>query len=555
MNVLLAYPRFPITYWGFQYGLHLVSKQATLPPLGLLTVAALLPGHWHLRLVDLNVRGLHDDDLRWADVVLTGGLLVQAGSMREIIARAAAFRLPVAVGGPAPTASPGLFPEADVVFRGEAEGRIDALVRALGRRSGTRITLEAPASFPDMARVPVPRYDLLDLSNYASMSVQYSRGCPFQCEFCDVVEIFGRRSRVKTPEQIVEELEAIHRMGYRGTIFFVDDNFIGNKSAVKRLLSVMHEWQRSRGRPFDFYTEASINLAHDPHLLEDMVDAGFSSVFVGIESPSKKALEGAKKFQNLRVDLSEAVDRITRAGIEVMGGFIVGFDSDGEEVFALQREFLAGQPIPLAMVGLLTALPGTALCRRLKAEGRLRERSSGDQFSRPNFAPVMEEGVLLRGYMDLMSRLYSPRAYYSRCEAYVDRAGAFSESRSTTFGEIGALLRTIWHVGVLSPRRRHFWRLMFKAFSRGRSHIHRSVAHAVIGEHLIRYTRRHLVPRMKRALAELRAGIDLSPRPLPADRGVKQAGEGTASPGAVRLPSSLRRKAPLLSALSGGPAE
>jgi radical SAM superfamily enzyme YgiQ (UPF0313 family) len=554
MNVLLAYPRFPITYWGFQYVLGYVGKRASLPPLGLITVAALLPDRWSLRLVDLNVDSLRDDDLVWADVVLTGGLLIQVESIREVISRARAFNIPVAVGGPAPTTSPELFGDASVVFQGEAEGRIDELVRALSRRSEKTVVLEAPADFPHMTSVPVPRFDLLDLPRYASLSVQYSRGCPFQCEFCDIIEIFGRKPRVKSTDQVMNELEAIYRLGYKGTVFFVDDNFIGNKPAVKSLLPVMMRWQRSRGRPFDFYTEASINLADDPQLLADMVDAGFSSVFVGIESPSKKALEEANKFQNLRVDLPEAVDRITRAGIEVMGGFIVGFDSDGEDVFAMQREFLASQPIPLAMVGMLTALPGTALWRRLEAEGRLRERSSGDQFSRPNFAPAMEEGVLLRGYMDLMSRLYSPRAYYSRCEAYVDRAGAFSESRSTTFGEIGALLRTIWHVGVLSPRRRHFWRLMFKAFSRGRSHIHRTVAHAVIGEHLIRYTRRHLVPRMRRALAELRAGIDPSLRPFSADRGAKQAGEGTAGPGAVRFPSPLRQKAPLHSALSGGPA-
>jgi radical SAM superfamily enzyme YgiQ (UPF0313 family) len=468
-------------------------------------------------------------------------LLIQVKSMQEIISRSRAFQIPVAVGGPAPTTSPELFGDANVIFQGEAEGRIDDLVRELSRRSEKAVVLEAPAVFPHMASVPVPRFDLLDLPMYASVSIQYSRGCPFQCEFCDIIEVFGRKPRVKSTEQVMSELEAIYRLGYKGTVFFVDDNFIGNKPAVKRLLPVMMGWQHSRRRPFDFYTEASINLADDPQLIEDMVDSGFSSVFVGIESPSKKALEEANKFQNLRVDLSEAVDRITRAGIEVMGGFIVGFDSDGEEVFAMQREFLAGQPIPLAMVGMLTALPGTALWRRLKAEGRMRERSNGDQFSRPNFAPVMDEGVLLRGYMDLMTRLYSPRAYYRRCEAYVDRAGPFSESRSTTFGEIGALLRTIWNVGILSPHRRHFWRLMFKAFSSGRSHIHRSVAHAVIGEHLIRYTRRHLVPRMKEALAELQAGIGSHTPTLQAECRVLQ---GATTP--VDLPGARSLRNPLV---------
>jgi len=504
MNALLIYPRFPLTYWGLQYGLRLIGKRSSLPPLGLVTLAALLPGEWSLRLVDLNVDELHDEDLRWADLVLTGGMLIQMESMHEIIARAHAFRILVAVGGPAPTTSPELFADADVVFRGEAEGRIDELVSALAQLPFCRRILDAPDGFPDMTIVPLPRFDLLDLPKYASMSVQYSRGCPFRCEFCDIIEIFGRRSRVKSPEQVVAELDAIDRLGFKGMLFFVDDNFIGNKPAVKRLLPIVREWQRSRGRPFGLYTEASVDLATDPELLRDMVDAGFTSVFVGIETPSAKALEQTRKFQNLRLDLSEAIDRITLAGLEVMGGFIVGFDSDDEDVFALQREFLGRQPIPLAMVGVLTALPGTALWRRLEAEGRLRERSNGDQFSRPNFAPAMEELALLRGYAGLLEWLYSPEAYYSRCETHLNRSGPRPETRSPTLGEILILLRTIWHVGVIGRHRRHFWRLMAKAALGGLGRIRQAVVHAVQGEHLIRFTREHLMPRMERSIADIR---------------------------------------------------
>jgi radical SAM superfamily enzyme YgiQ (UPF0313 family) len=510
MNALLVYPRFPITYWGFQYTLRLIGKRASLPPLGLITVAALLPSHWHLRLVDLNLRDLSDDDLQWADLVLTGGLLIQFDSIQETITRARAFEVPVAVGGPAPTTSPELFYDADVVFRGEAEGRIDELVDALlGGTEGRRV-IAAPSSRPDMTTVPVPRFDLLDLSEYASLSVQYSRGCPFQCEFCDIIEIFGRKPRVKAAEQVIDELEAIYRLGYKGTLFLVDDNFIGNKPAVKRLLPIIRDWQRKRGHPFELYTEASVDLAADPQLLHGMVDAGFSSVFLGIETPSIKALAQAKKVQNLLLDPSEAIDRITRAGIEVMGGFIVGFDSDGPEIFAEQREFLDRQPVPLAMVGILTALPGTALWRRLKAEGRLRQRSNGDPFSRPNFAPTMSEGALLRGYADLMGWLYSPKEYYGRCEAYLQRVGSVSASRASTLGEVGALLRTIWHVGVRSPRRRLFWRLMGRALFRGRSKIRQAVVHAAQGEHLIRYTHEHVVPRMEVAQTEARAEVEAS---------------------------------------------
>lgn len=518
MNVLLVYPRFPVTYWGFQYTLRLIGKRASLPPLGLITVAALLPKHWDLRLVDLNLRDLCDEDLQWADLVLTGGLLIQVESMRETIARARAFDRPVAVGGPAPTTSPELFADADVVFCGEAEGRIDELVHALTEPSKGRRLLDAPASYPEMTTVPAPRFDLLELSEYASLSVQHSRGCPFQCEFCDVIEIFGRTPRVKTPEQIIAELEAIYRLGYKGTLFFVDDNFIGNRPAVKRLLPIVRTWQRKRGHPFEFYTEASVDLAGEPQLLQSMVDAGFSSVFLGVETPSVKALEQAKKLQNLRIDPSEAIDRITRAGMEVMGGFIVGFDSDGPEIFALQRAFLARQPIPLAMVGILTALPGTALSRRLEVEGRLRQRSNGDPFSRPNFAPTMNEEALLRGYGELMEWLYSPKEYYRRCEAYLQRVGSVSASRASTPGEVGALLRTIWHVGVRSPRRLRFWRLIIRALLRGRSKVRQAVVHAVQGEHLIRYTRGHVIPRIEAALAEVGAQDEArrSARPKPA---------------------------------------
>ncbi|MHC4815303.1 MAG: B12-binding domain-containing radical SAM protein [Planctomycetota bacterium] len=549
MNALLVYPRFPVTYWGFQYTLRLIGKRASLPPLGLITVAALLPSHWHVRLVDLNLDLLRDDDLRWADVVLTGGLLIQVESMKEIIARTRGLRLPVVVGGPAPTTSPELFGDADVVFRGEAEGRIDELVRALTQRSESRRVVEAPASYPDMATVAVPRFDLLALSEYASLSVQYSRGCPFQCEFCDIIEIFGRKPRVKTPEQVIDELEAIYRLGYKGTLFFVDDNFIGNKPAVKRLLPIVRDWQRERGHPFELYTEASVDLAADLQLLRDMVDAGFSSVFLGIETPSVKALQQAKKLQNLRLDPSEAIDRITRAGIEVMGGFIVGFDSDGAEIFVMQRAFLGHQPIPLAMVGILTALPGTALWRRLRAEGRLRQRSNGDPFSRPNFSPIMDERALLRGYAELMEWLYSPKEYYSRCEAYLDRAGSVSATRASTLGDINALLRTIWYVGVRSPRRRLFWRLMAKALLRGRSQIRQAVVHAVQGEHLISYTREHVVPRMERALAEVQTEIEHGSGRIRSDCAQPQkprmetTSDGLRTAGHVRFPEAGAPKA------------
>ncbi|MCA9674423.1 MAG: DUF4070 domain-containing protein, partial [Myxococcales bacterium] len=414
MRILLVHAEFPRTYWGFQYALSITGRRATMPPLGLCTVAAHLPAAWPVRLVDVNVEPLRDDDLRWAEAVLIGGMLIQAPSMQAIVARARRHGRRTIVGGPAASSSPELFDDADVVFVGEVEGR-DAELRAAieGRQRGEL----AAAARPSLAGSRPPRLDLLRQDRYTTMALQTSRGCPHACEFCDVVEIFGRTPRVKDTAAVLAELDQLDQLGWRGTVFVVDDNFIGNLKAARQLLPAIATWQRDHGHPFEFYTEASVNLAREPALLATMVDAGFTSVFVGIETPSLAALREVGKMQNLRLDLRDAVDRITAAGVEVMGGFIVGFDSDDETCFAAQRAFLADAPIPLAMVGLLTALPGTALWRRLDGERRLRHRSSGDQFDRPNFAPAMDERALLDGHADLLAELYSPEAYLRRCQA------------------------------------------------------------------------------------------------------------------------------------------
>ena len=362
MKVLLVYAEFPITYWGFQYATRMVGQKATLPPLGMLTLAAMLPPSWHLRMIDRNAHPLEDADLRWADVVMVGGMLIQTESMRDTLQRAARLGKRTVVGGPAPTTAPELFESADVVFRGEAEGRIDALAAAIA--ASGRVILDAPEDRPDVTTSPIPRYDLVTLSDYSSVSLQYSRGCPYLCEFCDIIEIFGRRPRVKTAPQVLRELTTLYESGYRGRIFFVDDNFIGNRRAVRKMLPEITAFQRERNYPFSFYTEATVDLASDTKLTAEMVQAGFGSVFLGIETPSAASLKESGKTQNLRIDLRDAIDTLTRAGLEIMGGFIVGFDNDDQEIFRIQREFISDAPIPLAMVGLLSALPGTALWRR-----------------------------------------------------------------------------------------------------------------------------------------------------------------------------------------------
>jgi radical SAM superfamily enzyme YgiQ (UPF0313 family) len=501
MKALLVYPRFPTTYWGFQYSLGLAGKKAALPPLGLITLAAQLPSSWDLRLRDLNIQPLRDADLEWADAILVGGMRVQMPSMHEVVARAKRMGRRTVVGGPAPSTAPEEFDNADVVFQGEAEGRIDALVSAIESEGQQRVLDSVDR--PDTSLAPVPRYDLLELRHYASMSIQYSRGCPFHCEFCDVIELFGKVPRVKSPQQVIAELAALHDIGYRGTIFFVDDNFIGNRRRVKEFLPELTQWQRERGYPFELYTEASVNLASDEALVAAMVEAGFSSVFLGIESPSIDALREAGKKQNLKMDLREVVDRLTRVGLEVMGGFIVGFDSDTAEVFEAQRTFLSQIPIPLAMVGTLTALPGTQLSQRLEREGRLRTQSNGDQFGRPNFEPAMSERTLLNGYANLMRDLYTADGYYDRCEAYLDRAAAPLGRRRINVSDLLTVLRTSWKVGLIGSGRKRYWRLLVRAFRRTPRFVPWAVAKGIMGEHMIRYTLRDVLPRLERAIEDL----------------------------------------------------
>ncbi|MBK8479607.1 MAG: B12-binding domain-containing radical SAM protein [Proteobacteria bacterium] len=534
MKILLVYSAFPVSYWGFQHSMPLIGRKASLAPLGLITLAALLPRSWQPRLIDLNVRPLDDQDLLWAEVVFVGGMRIQAPSMHEVVRRARAFGRRTVVGGPAPTTTPEEFADADVVFCGEAEGRIDELVAALTLPRGERRVLVAEER-PPLASSPIPRFELLDLEAYASISVQYSRGCPFQCEFCDIIEIFGRVPRVKAPAQVLAELDALYACGYRGSVFFVDDNFIGNKASVRALLAALEPWQRARDFPFELYTEASVNLAADSELVSALVRAGFTAVFLGIETPSATALAAAGKRQNLALDLHEAVERLTAAGLEVMGGFIVGFDSDGVEAFAAQRAFLDGAPLPLAMIGLLIALPGTALWRRLAREGRLRSSTSGDHFARPNFEPAMDEALLLSGYAALLAALYSPAAYYARCAAFVGAAPRLpGGGKRLRAWHLMTMARCVWQVGIRAPYRLEFWRLLARALRQAPHQLTWVVGHVVMGEHMIRYTREQVLPRLAQARAELAleraAAADAPGVPAPARRqgGAPRSGQAAA---------------------------
>ena len=387
MKTLLVHPAFPKTYWGMEYARLLSRRAALLPPLGLLTVAALLPDDWEVRLVDLSIEPLRDIDLAWADIVLMGAMQIQQESYHEVIRRAHAVKKTVIVGGAYPSTDPDASSDADCVVIGESE---ELMLQICHDFEGGQLARRYQAQDrPDVSKSPVPRFDLLRTNTYQSIGVQFSRGCPFNCEFCDIIEIFGRVPRTKSPEQLLRELDAVSATGFRGMLFLVDDNFIGNKKAAKTMLPQLADWMDKHDFPFDIYTEASVNLAADDRLVELMVNAGFTSVFLGIETPSQDALAETHKTQNLRLDLNHAVEKLTRAGLEVMAGFIVGFDSDDEGIFERQRAFIQNAPIPLAMTGILSALPSTQLWRRLEREGRLIEDWSGENFGMANFRTRM----------------------------------------------------------------------------------------------------------------------------------------------------------------------
>jgi radical SAM superfamily enzyme YgiQ (UPF0313 family) len=400
MKTLLVYPEFPDTFWSFKHALKFIRKRASLPPLGLLTVAAMLPSKWHLRLVDLNVRRLTDRDLAWADVVFVSAMIAQRGPAERLIARCRPAGKTIVAGGPLFTSAHSEFPDVDHFVLNEAELTLPEFLEDFKAGSARRIY--TTTQFADIHLSPTPRWELAELNRYASMSVQFSRGCPFDCEFCDVTAKFGHVPRTKTPQQVVAELDSLYRHGWRGPVFFVDDNLIGNKRGLKtELLPALIAWQRHRRRRgvFPFYTEASINLADDPELMAMMADAGFDGVFIGIETPDAGALAECNKRQNQGRDLIADVKRIQRAGLQVQGGFIVGFDTDVPSIFQRQVDFIQKSGIVTAMVGLLNALPDTKLHARLRREGRLVGHTSGNNVDGTiNFLPRMPTAQLIDGY-------------------------------------------------------------------------------------------------------------------------------------------------------------
>jgi len=486
MKTLMVYPEFPDTFWSFKHALPFQGKRSAYPPLGLLTVAAMLPPSWPKRLVDLNVRRLRDSDLDWADVVFFCGMMVQGPSMKRQIARCKERGLRTVVGGPIASAKDPDIAEADHVVEGESEELIPSLVADL--ESGEAKQHYKSTDWPDLTQVPLPHLHLANLRRYSAMAVQYSRGCPFTCEFCDIITIYGRKPRTKTPDQICAEFDQIYKLGWRGPVFLVDDNFIGNKKNVKVLLPRLVEWMRDHKHPFSLFTEASLNLAEDEELLGMMREAHFTRVFLGIETPVVESLKETTKFQNLRGDLLESVKRIQARGIEVMAGFIVGFDSDPQDVFDRQIQFIRDAAIPLSMVGLLTALPNTQLWHRLKEEGRLLKQSVGSNtLVDLNFIPKMDMQELLAGYQRILKTIYNPKEYFERASAFLSQLGA-SARAPMVFSDLLAFGRSLWRQGVLSDYRTHYWKFVAQALHRHRQHFDKAITLAIMGHHFFALT-------------------------------------------------------------------
>jgi radical SAM superfamily enzyme YgiQ (UPF0313 family) len=486
MNALLVYPKYPDTFWSFKHVLKFVSKKATFPPLGLLTVAAMLPENWNKKLVDVNISELTDQQIEWADIILIGAMLVQKESAREIIKRCKEKGKKVVAGGPAFTTQHDKFPGVDHFVLNEAEITLPLFLEDL--KKGIPKSIYTSDKRPDIKETPVPLWSLIDFKDYVSMSIQYSRGCPFNCEFCDIVIMNGRIPRTKTPEQMIKEIQSVYDAGWRGQLFIVDDNFIGKKEEVKKMLVHLIRWQKERKYPFQLYTEASTNLADDKELMQLMSAANFFKVFLGIETPCIDSLKECGKMQNVTRDLAESVKTIHRNGMQVMGGFIVGFDSDTDNIFDAQIKFIQQTGVVTAMVGMLNALPQTRLWHRLKAEGRLLQDTSGENTDGSlNFIPKMGKEKLMQGYKKILSTIYSPKQYYQRIDTFINYYKPTARTRISK-KDITAFLRSIWSIGILSKARLRYWKLILKTSVTKRRAFPIAVELAILGLHFEKIT-------------------------------------------------------------------
>lgn len=482
MNILLLYPEFPDTFWSFKHALTFVKREASNPPLGLITVAAMLPRAWNKRLVDMNVQKLSPRDLQWADMVMVSAMDVQRQSAHLLIGRVKAAGKTIVAGGPLFVAEYENFPEVDHFILNEGEITLPQFLADLEQGCARRIY--ATDQYADIRTSPIPLFELLDLDRYDSFGIQFSRGCPFNCEFCNVTAMLGHRPRTKTAAQLIAELDRLYALGWRRNIFLVDDNFIGNKRELKEeILPALIAWRQGKIGCM-FITEASINLADDPELMDLMSRAGFYSVFVGIETPDDAGLEECHKRQNKGRDLVQAVKRIQRHGMQVMGGFIVGFDSDTPSIFQRQVDFIQESGIVTAMVGLLQAPYGTQLYERMKKDGRLLAEMTGDNADgSTNIIPRMDPNLLRRGYRYILAKIYSPKLFYQRVRTLLLEFHPRQQPVRVVRAEIRALFDSMWRLGVLGRERWEYWKLFFWTLFHFPSKLPFAVTMSIYGYH------------------------------------------------------------------------
>ena len=488
MNILLVYPKYPDTFWSFKHILKYVSKKAAFPPLGLMTVGSMLPKEWNKKLVDVNIAKLKDKHIEWADMVFISAMIVQKESTKEIIKRCKTQSKIVVAGGPLFTNKK--FDGVDHYVLNEAEITLPMFLKDFENRNLKKVY--ASKIRPDLNKIPVPLWSLINFKNYTTMAVQYSRGCPFDCEFCDITVMNGRFPRTKTPEQMINEIQSLYDAGWRGTLFIVDDNFIGNKTNVKKMLPFLIQWQKKHRYPFKIFTEASVNLADDEELMKMMSAANFYKVFLGIETPSLDSLKECGKMQNTKINLAESVRIIQKNGMQVMGGFIVGFDKDNETIFNSQIKFIQEVGIVTAMVGLLGVLPKTRLWHRLKSEGRLLNDSTGENTDGSlNFIPKMGKKKLIEGYKKIISTIYSPRRYYRRINTFIRDYKPTVKNRISK-DDINAFFKSVWNIGILSNSRLLYWKLIIRtAFTKIKS-FPIAVELAIYEQHFEKYRKKLL---------------------------------------------------------------
>ncbi len=485
MKILLVYPRYPSTFWSFRYALKFISRKANLPPLGLLTVASLLPKHWQKQLIDMNASEVRDKDLLGADYVFISAMSVQFDSARTLIDRCKKLGVKMVAGGTLFTARCNEFDDVDHLILNEAEITLPMFLKDL--ENGCAKHIYTTSDFADIRKTPTPQWNLFNQKDYAIACVQYSRGCPFNCDFCDVTLLFGQKFRTKTKNQFIGELESLYMSGWKGRVFVVDDNFIGNKKELKNeILPAMIEWLKLRRYPFSFSTQASVNLADDEELINLMVEAGFDQVFVGIETPDDKSLIECGKLQNKGRDLIACVQKIQGLGLQVQGGFILGFDSDNDSVFERMISFIQKSGIATAMVGILNAPKNTRLYERLKKENRLIKNMSGDNTDNSlNFVPKMNPQKLVEGYKKVMKTIYSHKNYYERVKTFLKNFKPLTKKDKSQFHlfYLGAFVKSIWVLGIKNNGRIYYWKLFFWTLFTRPKLFPRAITYAIYGFH------------------------------------------------------------------------